>query len=121
MGRMKGRILGCALAVAMTASAPARASLTSTETAELRGYLASESHADRVRALVARPDLSADESAAAMTAALAGASLDERRVAFLDEVIAGAPSAAARPVLARASVHAVLARVEAIYAQHPAD
>jgi hypothetical protein len=118
---MKRRILAAALAAGLTASAGARAALTSSETAEVRGYVASETHADRVRALVARPDLSADESAAAMTAALAGVSLDERRLAFLDEVVTGAPSAASRPVLALATVRGVLARAEAVYAQHPAD
>ena len=38
-------------------AAGARASLTTSETEQVRGYVASETHADRVRALVARPDL----------------------------------------------------------------
>ena len=81
----------------------------------------SATHADRVRSLVARPDLSADESAQAMTAALAGTSLDAPRMAFLGEVVQGGGSAASRPVLVVATVRAVLARIDALYAQHPAD
>jgi len=87
----------------------------------VRGYVTSETHADRVRAYVARPDLTADEAAATMTSALARLALDERRMAFLGDVVGGAPSAATQPVLALATVRGLLARVEALYAQHPAD
>jgi hypothetical protein len=123
-----GRTRGAALAVAgalglavLAAAAPVRASLTTSEAEQVRGYVTSATHADRVRAYVARPDLSADEAAAAMTGALVRLALDERRMAFLGDVVGGAPSAAARPVLALATVRGLLARVETIYAQHPAD
>lgn len=102
-------------------AAPAAASLTQSETEQVRGYVTTESHPDRVRALVARPDLTPDESAAAMSAALAGTTLDDRMVAYLEEVVLGAPSVATRPVLAAAIVRALLGRADAIYAQHPAD
>jgi hypothetical protein len=102
-------------------AAPAMASLTQSETEQVRGYVTTQAHPDRVRALVARPDLTPDESAAAMTTALAGVTLDDRMAAYLEEVVLGAPSPATRPVLAAAVVRALLARVDAIYAQHPAD
>ena len=105
----------------LATGATARASLTTSEAEEIRGYVAVEGHADRVRALVARPDLSADESAGAMTSALSGAAIDERRIAYLEDVVRNAPSTATRPVLAVATVRALLARADAIYAQHPAD
>jgi hypothetical protein len=98
----------------------AHAALTVSETEQVRGYVAGNAHADRVRALVARPDLSADESAAAMTAALAGIELDARR-AYLADLVANGPSAASRPVLAAATARAVLARADAVFAAHPAD
>ena len=118
---MRRALLALAMVAGLCFAADARASLTSSETEQIRGYVASETHPDRVRALVARPDLSADESAEAMTAALAGVPLDAPRMAFLGEVVQGGGSAASRPVLAVATVRAVLARADALYAQHPAD
>lgn len=109
------------LLAAIAWAAPAWASLTQSETEQVRGYVTTQAHPDRVRAFVARPDLTPDESAAAMSAALAGVALDDRMVAYLEVVVLGAPSAATRPVLAAAIVRALLGRVDAIYAQHPAD
>jgi hypothetical protein len=102
-------------------AAPAAASLTQSETEQVRGYVTTQAHPDRVRALVARPDLTPDESAGAMSAALAGVTVDDRMAAYLEDVVLGAPSVATRPVLAAAIVRALLARVDAIYAQHPSD
>ncbi len=121
-GRRSSAIAGAAvLAAALVTSSAARAALTSSETAQIRGYVAAATHADRVRALVARPDLSEDESAAAMTAAIGGITLDMPHLLYLDGIVHGAPSPAARPVLAEAVVRGVLARIEALYAAHPAD
>jgi hypothetical protein len=119
---MKRTFFVAALASTLAASGGvARASLTTSESEQVRGYVAGETHADRVRAFVARPDLTADESATVMTAALGGASLDDRRIAFLQEVVSGGPTPASRPVLAVATVRGLLARADALYAQHPAD
>ena len=118
---MRRALSALATVAGLCSAADARATLTASETETIRGYVTSETHADRVRALVARPDLSADESAGAMTAALAGTSLDAPRMAFLGEVVQGGGSAASRPVLAVATVRGVLARTDALYAQHPAD
>ena len=105
----------------ITAAPSARASLTTSESEQVRGYVTAADHADRVRALVARPDLTPDESAAVMAAALSGLELDGRHAAYLAEIVRGAPSPAARPVLALALVRGLLARVDAVYAAHPAD
>jgi len=118
---MKRALLALATVAGLGSATAAQASLTTSETEQIRGYVTSETHADRVRSLVARPDLSAEESAQALSAALAGTSLDVPRMAFLGEVVQGGGSAASRPVLAVATVRAVLARVDALYAQHPAD
>lgn len=118
---MRRTFLAALLAASTLFTVGARAALTVSETEDVRSFVASAAHADRVRALVARPDLSADESAAAMTSALVGTELDVRRAAYLGELIANGPSAASRPVLAAATVRGVLARAEAVLAAHPAD
>lgn len=121
---MKARLraAGLAGALAVASLAPqARAALTASEAEQVRGYVAEAAHADRVRALVARTDLSPDESAAAMAQALAGIALDDRHAAYLEAMVHGAPSPATRPVLAVATVRGLLARVDALLAAHPAD
>jgi hypothetical protein len=110
-----------AVAGSLVTVGPARASLTTSEVEQIRGYVATDAHADRVRSLVARPDLTADESATAMTTALGGVTIDAPRLTYLDEVVRGAPTAATRPVLAVATVRGLLARADTIYSQHPAD
>jgi hypothetical protein len=118
---MNRGILAAVAAAGMLVAVSAHAALTVSETEQVRGYVASGAHADRVRALVARPDLSADESAAAMTAALVGMELDARRAAYLADLVANGPSAASRSVLAGATARGVLARADAVFAAHPAD
>jgi hypothetical protein len=118
---MKKLVSRAVLLACLVVAPRASAALTASETEEVRGYLATESHADRLRALVARPDLTADESAAAIAAGLSGLGVDERRIAFLRDAISGAPAKASRPVLAVAMVRGLLARAEALYAQHTAD
>jgi hypothetical protein len=110
-------VFAAALALASSASA----ALTTSEAEQVRGYVERADHADRVRALVARPDLTADESAAVMTSSLGGIVLDDRHAAYLAEMVRGAPSAATRPVLAVAIIRGLLSRVDALYAAHPAD
>jgi len=112
--------VGTLMAIAV-AGTSARASLTTSEVEQVRGYVATETHADRVRALVARPDLASDESAAAMSAALTGVPLDARRMAYLRDLVANGPSPATRPVLAVATARGLLARADLVFTQHPAD
>ena len=118
---MKTTTCAAVLAVALAFTASARASLTTSEAEQVRGYVERADHADRVRALVARPDLTPDESAAVMTSALGGVPLDDRHAAYLADMVRGAPTPATRPVLAVAIVRGLLARVDALYVAHPAD
>lgn len=113
--RARAAVVGAAVAAAVAWAAPARAVLTSSEAEQIRSYVAQAQHADRVRALVARPDLSPDESAEAMAQALAGVVVDDRHVAYLEALVHGAPTVASRPVLAVATVRGLLARVDALY------
>ncbi len=110
-----------ALAAALLAPAGAQASLTPGETAVIRQFTqgAQRASAQKVRALVARPDLSAAESAQAMSTALVATPVTDARVAFLHEVLFGPGSAASRNVLAPAVVRGLLARADAVLAHTP--
>ena len=113
---------GLSLAAALLGLSPsARASLTASEAEQIRGYVAASAHADRVRALVGRPDLTADESAAAMTGALVGTTLDAARITYLEQVARGLPAEATRQVVAAATVRGVLSLADAAYMRHPVD
>lgn len=118
---MKTVTCAAALAAALVVAHPASATLTTSEAEQVRGYVERADHADRVRALVARPDLTPDESAAVMASALGAIGLDDRHAAYLGEIVRAAPTPATRPVLAVAIVRGLLSRVDALYAAHPAD
>jgi hypothetical protein len=104
--------LSALLAIAAL-SANASAALTTAEQAQLKGLAASgqAQNAGRVRAMVARPDLSLDESSAALKDALAGTLFSP---AFVRELVFGGASAAARPQLVIATVRALIARAESL-------
>lgn len=106
-----------ALLVASTAAA----SLTPSEEVILKQYVAGaqRQNAARVRAVVARPDLTPDESAEALSHALAATPVSDARVGFLRELLFGAGSQASRPVLAAAVTRALLARADAIFDRAP--
>ena len=105
----------------LSAGAPSRASLTPTETEQVRRGVATATDLDRVRALVARPDLSGDEAASVMSAALTTTPLDAAHAVFLHELVFDEPALSSRPVLAVATLHGVLARADAVLAQHGLD
>ncbi len=109
------------VAVVVSAAAPARASLTSSESEQVRRAVATATDLPRVRALVARPDLTSEEAAAALASPMAASPVDGAHVAFLDELVFGDVSEPARAVLAPAALRAVLARADALIAQHPLD
>ena len=67
---MRRRTFAVAVAAVLSVAAPSRASLTPSEAEQVRRGVATASDLGRVRALVARPDLSSDEAAAAMIAPL---------------------------------------------------
>jgi hypothetical protein len=118
---MKWSALAVAVAAFLSAAAPARASLTSSEAEQVRRGVATASDLPRVRALVARPDLSPDEAAAALVAPLSATPFDAQHMAFVRELVFGDSSEPARPVLAVAALRGVLARADTVLTQHGAD
>jgi hypothetical protein len=113
----KAQLLGAALLLGATATSPAHASLTSSEKGLIREYVAAAKvdTAQKVRSLVARTDLTPDESAGALTEAMSPVPFTDARAAFLWELTFGAASAPSRPVLTLATVRALLARADTIY------
>jgi hypothetical protein len=118
---MRWSALAVVVAAFLSAAAPARASLTASESEQVRRGVATVTDLPRVRALVARPDLTPDEAASALIAPLSTTALDAPHVAFLRELVFGESSESARPVLAVAALRGVLARADAILGQHGAD
>jgi hypothetical protein len=110
-----------ALAFGCFCPQPARAALTASEQAQIKGFVAGAQvgNAARVRALVARPDLSSDESAASLTDAVAPLPWSDARAAFFRDMLFGGASAAARPAIVVASTRAMLARADAVFARFP--
>lgn len=122
---MKLRTAALGVALAFLFSAPASAgptfshvslSLTPSERAQIKGYYAASAitQVPRVRALVARPDLSQDEAAAALAEAFVDAPWNDTRAAFVSELVFGPSSASSRSALVPAVVKAVLQRVDAV-------
>src|SRR5262249_41235450 len=72
----------------------------------------------RVRSLVARTDLTQEESITALVDAFAAAPFDEKRYAFAREIVFGGASAASRPLLALGITKALVARAESIYQRY---
>jgi hypothetical protein len=109
------------IAAVLSAALPARASLTPSEAEQVRRGLQTATDLPRVRALIARPDLSADEAAAAMIAPMTITAFDGAHVGYLHDLVFSDTAAASRPVLAVASVRGALARADAILNQHTLD
>ncbi len=99
----------------------ASAALTASEEVVIRQYVtqAQTQNVSRVRSVVARPDLSADESADAMTHALVATPLTDARIAFLRELVFGTGSQTSRSVLAAATTRGLLARADEVFAHNP--
>ena len=97
----------------------ADAALTSSEKGQIKDYVAAAKieNAAGVRSMIARTDHTPEESAEALTEAVAPVSWTDTRGAFLKEMVFGNGSAASRPVLAVETVKAVFGRADAIY-QH---
>jgi hypothetical protein len=119
---MKSWIVSLGLAGAL-ATGTAQAALTQSEQAQIRQLIgtAQLQNAPRVRSLVARPDLSADESAAALRDGLTPFAFDDARLAFVRDMLFGGASAASRSVLVTATVKALVARADALLAKNQID
>ncbi|MBX3207463.1 MAG: hypothetical protein KF764_20615 [Labilithrix sp.] len=112
--RIGGILVGAAIFFGATS---ANAALTSSEKGQIKDFVAGAraENAQKVRALVARTDLTPEESVAALSAAVTPVAFTEQRGVFLKELAFGGASAASRPVLVLAEVKALLARADAIY------
>ena len=107
----------------VAAAGSARATLTSSEKGQIASYVAEGrvATAERVRALVARPDLTSDESAAALEGAVAQLAFTDGRAAYVHELLYGPASLPSRSVVAVAVTRALAARAETLVARHEAD
>ncbi len=116
-------VAALAAALALTASSSAHASLTPSEQAQLRAFVAAgqAQNAPRVRAMVARTDLTAEESAQALKDAMASVPFDDAHQVFVRDVLFGATSAPSRPVLVPAATRALLARADALLSKFATD
>ena len=115
--------LGAALVVAamlVFGVSEAEAALTSSEKGQIRDFVntARSENAARVRALVARTDLTADESISALSEAVAPVPFTDARGIFLRELAFGVSSASMRPLLAHAVVRSMLARADAVFQKY---
>lgn len=100
------------LLVSLTVSLPATAALTDSEKEQVRSFVqgGDVANAAKIRALVARPDLSMEEAAAPLTAGFTAVAFDEKHEKLAKEILVGPGSNAARSDLAPALVRALLAR-----------
>lgn len=98
----------------------AEASLSSSEKGQIRDFVATarSENAVRVRSLIARTDLTAEESIAALVEAVTPVPFTEPRGIFLRELVFGVSSASSRPLLAHAATRALLARADAVYQKY---
>jgi hypothetical protein len=101
-----------ALVATMFLALPAQAALTDSEKAQVTSFVKAGdvASAAKVRALVARPDLSVDEASEPLSAGFVAVSFDERHEKFARELLVGPGSNAARSDLTPALVRALLAR-----------
>ncbi|MEJ7729474.1 MAG: hypothetical protein WKG00_09675 [Polyangiaceae bacterium] len=94
----------------------ASAALTDSEKAQVRDFYARGEpvSAPRVRAMLARPDLTPPESTAALADAVRGVAFDGRHQAWVHELLFGPATAASRSELVPVVVDALLARAAGV-------
>jgi hypothetical protein len=125
------RISGCLravgwalwLGVVLLVSSPARAALTDSEKAQIKGFVQQTqlSTVERVRALIARPDLSLEESTSALADAIVPVLFTDSSALYLRDLVFGGPSLTGRPVLVSVVTRALLARADSLLAKYAAD
>jgi hypothetical protein len=115
--RLVGALVGAAIFLAANV---ANASLTSSEKGQIKDFVAGAraENADKVRSLVARTDLTPEESSAVLAESVAPVPFTEARGIFLRELAFGGASAASRPIIVLAEVKALVARADAIYQRY---
>lgn len=99
----------------------ASAALTDSEKAQIQGFVRAGEvkNAARIRALVARPDLSASEAAEPLASGFGSVVFDEKREQLTREILLGPGSVASRNALTAPIVTALLARASAAMAAMP--
>ncbi len=104
-------------------STSAHASLTTSEANQVREFYATAKLADaaQVRAFVARPDLTPEESATALTTAVGAVPFTPQRAAFMKALVFSGASLPSRSVLALAATQGVLARANEVIAKVEGD
>ncbi len=117
---MKLRAAFLAATLTLLSTSAAHAVLSSSEKGQIRDFVSSAraENAVRVRALVARTDLTADESLAALSEAVVPVPFTDARGVFLRELTFGVSSASSRPLLARAVTRALLLRADAVFQKY---
>jgi hypothetical protein len=109
------------VASVLSMAGAARASLTPSESEQVRRDVMTGTHVAQVRALVARPDLTPAEAQAAIAVPLTTTPIDSDHAAFLHELVFSDASTASRPVLAVVVVQALVARADTVLADHALD
>jgi len=117
---MKLRAALLAATLTLLGSGVAHAALTSSEKGQIRDFVSSArtENAVRVRSLVARTDLTAEESMSALSEAVVPVPLTDQRAIFLRELTFGVSSASSRPLLAHAVTRALLLRADAVFQKY---
>jgi hypothetical protein len=118
---MRALLSVAVVTAAASVGSAAHASLTPSEADLVRSDLAAATDVGRVRSLVARPDLSADEAAGVMARALTRTAIDPVHASFLRDLVFGDASAASRPALAVATVRGLVARADVLISGHAID
>lgn len=110
-------VAACALA------ANASATLSQSEIVTVRELVAAArpDAAAKVRAIVARPDLTLEESEGAMESALEPVAFTDTRATFLRELLFGGASTPSRNVLAAAVTKGLISRADAVLSRHESD
>ena len=124
--RMRGRrraFKAAATLVLSLTALPARAALTDSEKGQVRSYIESGELGTvaRLRALIARPDLSEREATDVLSAALRPRVFDDEVEAYLEALLFGPASHASRSTLMSSVVRALLSRADAVVVQQPGD
>lgn len=115
--RVRAALLGAAIFFGANV---ANAALTSSEKGQIKDFVASAKveNAQKVRSLVARTDLTPDESVSVLVDAVVPVAFTEQRGSFLKELVFGGASAASRPIIVLATVKALVARADTIYQRY---
>lgn len=117
----RSRFAGAAvIAAVFSIEHHAHAALTSSEKGQIRDFVstAKTANAYKVRSLIARTDLTREESIEVLTASVTPVAFNDQRGSFLKELVFGGASAPSRPILVLATVKALLARADSVYQRY---